>query len=49
MTSTTTIIDLLRHGEVENDAVFCGSTNDVLTDNGWQQMVKSLENKGSGI
>ncbi len=46
MTSTTTIIDLLRHGEVENDAVFCGSTNDVLTDNGWQQMVKSLENKG---
>ncbi len=45
-TSTTTIIDLLRHGEVENDAVFCGSTNDVLTDNGWQQMVKSLENKG---
>ncbi|WP_299873997.1 histidine phosphatase family protein [uncultured Cocleimonas sp.] len=46
MTSTTTIIDLLRHGEVENDAVFCGSTDDVLTDNGWQQMVKSLENKG---
>ena len=45
-TSTTTIIDLLRHGEVENDEVFCGSTNDVLTDHGWQQMVKSLENKG---
>ncbi|GAA0399455.1 alpha-ribazole phosphatase family protein [Cocleimonas flava] len=46
MTPTTTIIDLLRHGEVENDAVFCGSTNDTLTDAGWQKMVKALDNKG---
>ena len=46
MTSTSvTTIDLLRHGEVENDSVFCGSSDDVLTDHGWQQMVKALENK----
>lgn len=42
---TTTRIDLLRHGEVENDSVFCGSSNEILTDHGWQQMVKALENK----
>ena len=42
---TTTRIDLLRHGEVENDSVFCGSTDEILSDYGWQQMVKALENK----
>ena len=46
MTSTSvTTIDLIRHGEVENDSVFCGSNDDVLTDHGWQQMVEALENK----
>ena len=44
-TTTITTIDLLRHGEVENDSVFCGSSDDVLTDLGWQQMVRALENK----
>jgi len=44
---STTIIDLLRHGEVEGDAIYRGSTDDPLTDHGWQQMVSSLENKGS--
>lgn len=43
--SNITIIDLLRNGVVEDDAVFCGSTDDMLTDHGWQQMVKALENK----
>ncbi|MGK0270804.1 MAG: alpha-ribazole phosphatase [Cocleimonas sp.] len=43
--STITTIDLLRNGVVEDDAVFCGSTDDMLTDQGWQQMVKALENK----
>lgn len=43
--STITTIDLLRNGVVEDDAVFCGSTDDLLTDQGWQQMVKALENK----
>jgi alpha-ribazole phosphatase len=40
-----TTIDLLRHGELENERVFCGSTDDHLSDKGWQQMVKALENK----
>lgn len=43
--SNITTIDLLRNGIVEDEAVFCGSTDDVLTDQGWQQMVKALENK----
>jgi len=43
--SKITTIDLLRNGVVEDDAVFCGSTDDVLTDEGWQQMVKAIENK----
>jgi len=42
---STTIIDLLRHGEVEGGDVFCGSTDDVLTDEGWQQMQDALEGK----
>lgn len=46
MTKTkTTTIDLLRHGEVEGDAVYRGSTDDALTDHGWQQMVAALEGK----
>ena len=43
--STITTIDLLRNGIVEDNAVFCGITDDVLTDKGWQQMVKALESK----
>lgn len=41
----TTFIDLLNHGDVEGDAVYRGSTDDALSDLGWQQMVASLENK----
>jgi len=43
--SNITTIDLLRNGIVEDEAVFCGSTDDLLSDQGWQQMVKALENK----
>ena len=43
--SIITTIELLRNGVVEDDAVFCGSTDDALTDIGWQQMVKAIENK----
>lgn len=45
MSSLITTIDLLRHGEVEGDAVYRGSTDDSLTDAGWKQMVATLENK----
>jgi len=45
MSSLTTTIDLLRHGEVEGDAVYRGSTDDPLTDVGWQQMVAALQGK----
>jgi len=44
-TSITTRVDLLRHGEVEGDAVYRGSTDDDLSDHGWQQMVAALDNK----
>jgi len=40
-----TIIELLRHGELEGDDTFRGSTDDALTDGGWQQMVAALDNK----
>jgi alpha-ribazole phosphatase len=40
-----TIIELLRHGELEGDDIFRGSTDDQLTDNGWQQMVSAIEGK----
>jgi len=45
MSSLITTIDLLRHGEVEGDAVYRGSTDDLLTDVGWQQMVAALKDK----
>lgn len=41
------MINLLRHGEVELGSVFCGSTDPALSDNGWTQMQKALENEGS--
>lgn len=45
--SLTTTIDLLRHGEVDGDAVYRGSTDDPLTDIGWQQMVAALTDKNN--
>ena len=39
----TTMIDLLRHGEVEGGDIFRGSTDDNLTDNGWDQMQATLQ------
>ncbi len=43
--SLITSIDLLRHGAVEGDAVYRGSTDDMLTDSGWQQMVTALKDR----
>jgi alpha-ribazole phosphatase len=39
----TTMIDLLRHGEVEGGDIFRGSTDDSLTDDGWDQMQATLQ------
>lgn len=47
MSSLITTIDLLRHGEVEGGAVYRGSTDDLLTDTGWKQMVAALEDKNN--
>lgn len=47
MSSLITTIDLLRHGEVEGDAVYRGITDDSLTDTGWQQMVTALQDKNN--
>ncbi|RVU83937.1 alpha-ribazole phosphatase [Leucothrix sargassi] len=43
--SETTMITLLRHGEVELGNVFCGSTDPALSDNGWSQMQKAIEDE----
>jgi len=43
--SETTMITLLRHGEVELGNVFCGSTDPALSDKGWAQMQKSIEDE----
>ena len=40
---TTTIIELLRHGQVEGDDVFRGSTDVKLSDTGWQQMERATQ------
>ncbi len=37
-----TTVDFLRHGEVEGDAVFRGSTDDPLSNTGWQQLNNSV-------
>ena len=34
-------IDLLRHGELKGERVYCGVTNKKLTTLGWQQMVNA--------
>lgn len=38
MDSDTTQVDLLRHGAVQGGVCFRGSTDDPLTNTGWQQM-----------
>lgn len=43
--SSKTIIELLRHGELEGADIFRGSTDDQLTDNGWKQMVSTIDGK----
>lgn len=41
---TTTVIDLLRHGEPEGGAMYRGSgTDDPLSERGWQQMRAAVE------
>lgn len=41
--TSTTIVDLLRHGEVQGGACFRGSQDDPLSDNGWLQMHTTLK------
>ena len=36
-------IDLLRHGETELSHTLRGSTDDALTDSGWQQMQQTVD------
>lgn len=43
--SAVTTIEILRHGELEGGDIFRGSTDDALTDKGWQQMVSALGEK----
>ena len=38
-------LDLLRHGQPEGGNVFRGRTDHPLTDEGWQQMYQSCENR----
>lgn len=41
--SKTTVLDLLRHGEVEGGEIIRGRTDDLLTDEGWGQMQTALQ------
>ena len=41
-------IDLLRHGECEGGAIFRGSLDVALTDQGWQQMQNGLAQLNAG-
>ena len=43
MSASTTIIDLLRHGETRAGPVFCGQLDAPLSDNGWTQMRDALD------
>lgn len=45
MSASTTVIDLLRHGETRAGAVFCGQLDAPLSDNGWTQMRDALGGK----
>jgi len=38
-------LDLLRHGQPEGGNVFRGRTDHPLTEEGWQQMYQSCENR----
>lgn len=38
-------IDLLRHGELQGEKVYCGITDRKLTDYGWQQMREACQNQ----
>ena len=40
-----TTIDFLRHGEVTGGSYYRGSTDDQLTQSGWQQMNSTVENQ----
>ena len=39
---TTTVIDLIRHGEPEGGQMFRGSKDDPLSDTGWRQMIAAI-------
>ncbi len=41
--SHQTVIDLLRHGEVQGGACFRGSQDDCLTEHGWRQMQQQTQ------
>lgn len=43
--STVTTIELVRNGELEGEDTLRGSTDDTLSDSGWQQMVNALDDK----
>lgn len=43
MNAITTVVDCLRHGEVEGGGRFLGITDDPLTANGWRQMAAQCE------
>ena len=44
---TTTIIELLRHGEVEGGDIFRGSTDVQLSSKGWEQMLSAIKKSES--
>lgn len=44
-TSITTVIDLLRHGDVEGGRKYRGQLDDPLSELGWQQLRASTSNK----
>ncbi len=45
---TTTIIDLMRHGETQGGHVFLGSTDTPLNEHGWLQMWNTVEKNSPG-
>lgn len=45
--STTTVIDLLRHGDVEGGRKYRGQLDDPLSELGWQQLRATTQNKAN--
>ncbi|HCU54471.1 MAG TPA: histidine phosphatase family protein [Gammaproteobacteria bacterium] len=45
-TSSTTVIDLLRHGEPVGGRRYRGQTDDPLSEKGWQQMRAAIREQG---